>query len=216
MSDLSDLVFGLATINLGYLASALAIFAILAGVFYFFNVKPLSDSIEKQRGEFNDMKGAAERLSNQVTQEIDSLDQKTTLLEEGLKQEITNSVQAATERISKLEKEAEDRLEMLRKDIVRLKLTTEWNAQYMWRPLEVQANVFTSLLFCLEDAVKEKAPQFSNLCINQIHQSLSQNQFSKGDIEEVDKERLYTVMEKVSGFEKEKTEIKNFLERLFA
>ena len=60
--DLMNLSKDLAQLNLGYLGISVTILALLGGVFVYFNIKPLKDSLEKQEATIKDLKKDAEGI----------------------------------------------------------------------------------------------------------------------------------------------------------
>ena len=60
--DLVNLSNSLAQLNLGYLGISVGIFVLLGGVFVYFNIKPLQDSLEKQSSSIEGLKKEAQEI----------------------------------------------------------------------------------------------------------------------------------------------------------
>lgn len=60
--DLINMSQGIAQLNLGYLGISVAILGVLGGVFIYFNVKPLKDTLDKQEDTINDLRKEAHSL----------------------------------------------------------------------------------------------------------------------------------------------------------
>jgi len=103
--DLINLSKDIAQLNLGYLGISVAILGVLGGVFVYFNIKPLKDTLNKQEKTIIDLREEADKLldkskeqTNKVletfkTDQSESLDIAFKKQEEKLQLEVKNKVQ---------------------------------------------------------------------------------------------------------------------------
>jgi|GEM_PF-3288235 F0F1-type ATP synthase membrane subunit b/b' len=69
--DLINLSKDVAQLNLGYLGVSVAILGVLGGVFIYFNIKPLKDTLDKQEKTIEDLKKEAYSLLSQSGEQTD-------------------------------------------------------------------------------------------------------------------------------------------------
>ncbi|MEK7641707.1 MAG: hypothetical protein AAB365_01815 [Patescibacteria group bacterium] len=80
--DLITLSQSIAQLNLGYLGISVAILGVLGGVFVYFNIRPLKETLEKQEKKIEELKKEAQGLLKQ------SLEQSSVTLEAFKKQQV--------------------------------------------------------------------------------------------------------------------------------
>lgn len=103
--DLINFSKDIAQLNLGYLGISVAILGVLGGVFVYFNIKPLKDTLDRQESTINDLKKEAHDLlseSGMQTQrileefkadELSSLTSSIKQQKENINLEVTNKIQ---------------------------------------------------------------------------------------------------------------------------
>lgn len=70
ITDLINLSKDIAQLNLGYLGISVTILAILGGVFYLFQLKPLKDILNKQGETISDLKKEAGELLKSAEKKV--------------------------------------------------------------------------------------------------------------------------------------------------
>jgi len=87
--DLINLSKDIAQLNLGYLGISVTILVILGGIFYYFNIKPLKDSLDKQENTVEGLKEKAARLLEQSKTTEEALLSKTKVVTTKLENKIS-------------------------------------------------------------------------------------------------------------------------------
>ncbi len=64
--ELINLSKDIAQLNLGYLGISVAILTVLGGVFIYFNIKPLKDTLNKQEKTIDDLRKEADKLLDEL------------------------------------------------------------------------------------------------------------------------------------------------------
>jgi len=102
--DLINLSKDIAQLNLGYLGISVAILGILGGVFYYFNIKPLKDALDKQEKTISSVKEEADRLLDK------SKEQSKKALELFKKDQATELAKLIKEQSDKIKLETESKI----------------------------------------------------------------------------------------------------------
>lgn len=69
--DLINLSKDIAQLNLGYLGISVAILGVLGGVFIYFNIKPLKDTLDKQEKTTSDLKERADQILDATKEQLE-------------------------------------------------------------------------------------------------------------------------------------------------
>lgn len=129
--DLINFSKDIAQLNLGYLGISVAVLAALGGVFYYFNIRPLKETLEKQEKMIQELKQKAQdllalsaeqsddKLENFKVDQSESLNLAFEQQEEKLRLEMINKIQEIESRLSdRIEEVSESKDAKLREIIL--------------------------------------------------------------------------------------------------
>lgn len=214
-------IYQLASLNATYLAIAVSILALGAGVFYLFNFKPLSEKIQNQEKNLVNMKKENEdeftSLKNSFINDRDSLkneiegannDLKKLVQDEtsNLRGELSQIITKTESRVKEIEREAREEIKDLKVKAQELALDQLWDQHYLWQAKEIPVNEFRTLSYLLEETVKYEGTKalYSQGYVNLACKSLlvlMKDEESMKDITERAKETVIDLIKTLSEIE---------------
>jgi hypothetical protein len=148
ITDLINLSKDIAQLNLGYLGISVTILAILGGVFYLFQLKPLKDILNKQGETISDLKKEAGELLKSAEKKVDVALEN---FDKEQKEKLSNSLQQNQE---KLLLEVKNQLTLLEKTITEKTESTTENKDNKLK--EIILSETDNRLRALEDKLNSK------------------------------------------------------------
>lgn len=212
--DAQELIFQLANLNLGYLTISVAVITLLTGFIYLFNLKPVIDSANENKKDLLRMKVEGDELNKVVGEMAVKVEEGLAAQERATNERLAEETEKSREEIRSMEKKASERIKSLEKDLIHLKLEFLWEAHYIWDPLKVEKNIFSSLLHCLEESIEHNVPMYYSLCLSEILRCFEKKGLKAVDLDSKEKERLLTALSKVNGLSIEKQKIESELAKV--
>jgi hypothetical protein len=217
-----DLVGQLTTYNIEYLGIAITVILFISGLFYYFNLRPLQDRINKQELETREMVKALEKNSRKqlgalMSEQLIRLKAVETKLKEDIlesrsyarariediKSEMLVNIDNAKIKIDKVEKYASYSIHLLELEFI-------WEGHYLWKSYKVYANELANLISCREKSLSYKIDfPGAKLWLDIVSDCLDNLGSDKVALEDSlsDLKRLNTMVSDISGFDKEKEQI---------
>lgn len=218
--DLIAISQGIVETNLGYLGVCLTIIIFSAGIFYFFNIRPVQKAVDRQEGDL-------ESLNKDIQSKIDSVNQNFTDLSLSQSLEFNNTITKLTSEIEVLKKEAFEKIQLtedktvelikraeneqlkLRNDYEDSKLASLWNEHYMWEGRNVRENTIATLIEYMEHALEYKKMYLLSTWTTEfidVLKETKENEATKFYRKNLDT-RILVLMDKLDMKESDKTEI---------
>lgn len=114
--ELINLSKDIAQLNLSYLGISVAILSVLGGVFYFFNIKPFKDTLNKQEKTIDDLRKEADKLLDESKKQSEKTlksfeKEQSDVLLKSLKQQHDKIISETENKITSLENDFLEKIE---------------------------------------------------------------------------------------------------------
>ena len=160
--DLINFSQGIAQLNLGYLGISIAILGVLGGVFVYFNLKPIKDTLDKQEKALGDLKEEALGLlteSGDQTKKVltDFKENQSVLLDTFLEQQKKNIDLDTKNKIQEAERLLSEKIESV-SDSKDTKLKTLISSETVNRIADLEKSLTAAINLSKEDLGKRTLP----------------------------------------------------------